>query len=78
MIDTTNLPGLVRTQFENAHALFAPNYRVLNVGQTPQSQISNAKAMIIIGASVAALGLIVSAVSVLKTRRTIQRPQPQL
>jgi hypothetical protein len=73
MIDSSGLPGLVRTEFENGHLPLAANYRVLTVGQTPQSQMSNSRTMMIIGGSVAALGVVVGAFGAFKQRRAAAR-----
>jgi hypothetical protein len=87
MIDTTGLPGLVRTHFENEHAIFAAGYRVLSVGETPQKQMDKARVLIYIGGGVFIFGMLMGCAVSWQNRKlaaakatigTQQRQDPRL
>ncbi len=71
MIDTDGLPGMVRTGFENEHAIFAPGYVVLSVGETPQKKMDKARVLMYIGGGVFALGAVMGLFTSWRIRKAL-------
>ena len=71
MIDTDGLPGLVRTRFEDDHAVLAPGYVVLSVGETPRKKMDKARVLMCIGGGVFAFGAIIGLVTSWRIRKAL-------